>query len=820
MISLLQDIRYGIRMLRKNPGFTLAAIITLMLGIGSNTAIFTITSALLLKPLPYRDPQQLVMVGTHRQGDNDSTLPGGFSLNRYDLLKSRRDSFSGVAVFTNDSFNLTGRGEPQQVPVARVSPNFFSILGISPQLGRVFTDDEGQPAGKPVVMISDALWKDRFGGDRNVIGWSITLDSAPYTIVGVLPAGLQFPFLGKAEVWSPRYFELTFTTPEHLRAGVGYLQGIARLQPDVPIKSAASEMDVFNQQYNHEYPKSPDGGPAVSMVIGNLQELTVANVRTGLLVLSGAVGMVLLIACANVASLLLSRALTRRKEIAVRTALGASRGAIIRQLLTESVMLALMGGALGLGLSLAATKYLVTYLAMPGRTLPLGFPIFTDARVLLFTLGISILTGIVFGTFPALQLSKTNINQTLRDEGRGATGSRRRVQLKGLLVVAQVSLSLVLLICAGLLVRSFSRLLRVDPGFDPHSVITMNISLPTVKYAKPEQQIAFFDEMLRKVGSTPGVRRAAMSAALPLTPRRVTPVLPEGQAEAPLAQRPFIIIEAISPSWFQTMGVPLKGRDFTDADTGQSPKVVIMNEALARRYWPNENAIGKHIAVGRQTPAEIIGVAADMKNSGMAVDAQPQLYLPFRQLPWGNMNLLARTSIEPHSMISALRGQISAVDADQPVTGVQTLDELLDGSRAQPRFTMFLLGIFSATALALAIVGIYGVLAYSVAQRRQELGIRLALGASKSDILGMVVRQGFILTLGGIAIGILLVGVAAVLILWLWGTEVIETQLYKVGPSDLSTLALAPLAFLVIAMAASYLPARRATQVDPTEVMR
>ncbi|HXB20684.1 MAG TPA: FtsX-like permease family protein, partial [Candidatus Solibacter sp.] len=359
---------------------------------------------------------------------------------------------------------------------------------------------------------------------------------------------------------------------------------------------------------------------------------------------------------------------------------------------------------------------------------------------------------------------------------------------------------------------SFSKLLGVDPGFDPRNVLTMNISLPTVKYANPEQQIAFFDEMLRKVTSAPGVHRAAMSAALPLNPRRITPVLPEGQPEVPLAQRPFIIIEAISPSWFQTMGVPLKaGRDFTDADTGQSPKVVIMNEALARRYWPNENAVGKHIAVGRQTPAEIIGVAADVKNSGLAVDAQPQLYLPFRQLPWGNMNLLVRTSVEPHSMISALRGQIFSVDPDQPVTGVQTLDELLDGSRAQPRFTMLLLGIFSATALALAIVGIYGVLAYSVAQRRQELGIRLALGASKSDILGMVVRQGFILTLAGIAFG---------LIFALLASRYMDSLLYKVGPRDLTTFTLAPLTFLLIALAASYLPAWRATQVDPTEVMR
>ncbi|HEV2960803.1 MAG TPA: ABC transporter permease, partial [Candidatus Angelobacter sp.] len=710
MLSLFQDIRYGARMLRKNPGFALAAIITLMLGIGGNAAIFTITSALLLRPLPYHDPQQLVLLGTHRQGDTDRVGP--FSLNRYDLLRERQSSFSSVAVFASDSLNLTGRGEPQQVPVARVSPNFFTVLGIKPQLGRTFADGEGQPSGKQVVMISDALWHNRFGGDSSVIDQLITLDSSPYTIVGVLPSGVQFPFMGPAEIFSPRYFEITFMTPQHLRAGVGYLQGVARLQPESSLKSAASEMEIFNKQYNDQYPKAPDGGPAVSMVTGNLQELTVVNLRLLLIFLSVAVGVVLLIACANVASLLLSRALARRKEIAVRSALGASRGAIIRQLLTESVLLALIGGLLGLGLGLAATKYLATIVSTTGQnSLSLGFPITMDWRVLSFTLVIAILTGLGFGIFPALQLSRTNINQTLRDEGRGATGSQRHAELKGLLVIGQVALSLMLLIAASLLLRSFSRLLRVDPGFDPRNMLTMKVSLPTVKYAKPEQQIAFFDEMLRKVSALPGVNSVAMSAALPLNPIRITPVLPEGQSDVPLAQRPFIIIEAVSPGWFHTMRAPLKsGRDFTGVDNGEAPNVVIVNEALAHRYWPNENPVGKHITVGRQTtPAEIIGLAADLKNTGLAVDAQPQLYLPFRQLPWANMNVLVRTNLEPHAMISAVRGQISAVDPDQPVTGVQSLDELLDGSRAQPRSTMLLLTIFSATALALVIVGLYGV---------------------------------------------------------------------------------------------------------------
>jgi len=511
---------------------------------------------------------------------------------------------------------------------------------------------------------------------------------------------------------------------------------------------------------------------------------------------------------------LLSRALARRKEIAVRTALGASRGALLRQLLTESMLLALIAGVLGLALGFAATRYLA---ASGASNLPAGIPITVDSRVLLFSLVVSLLTGLLFGILPALQLSRTNVNETLRDEGRGSSASHSRVQLKSLLVVGQVALSLLLLIGAGLLARSFARLLRVDPGFDPSNVLTMNVSLPTVKYAKPDQQIAFFDELLRKVSALPGVRKAAISAALPLSWKRITPVLPEGQPDVPLPQRPFLDIEAISPQWFRTMRVPLKlGREFTDADNARAPKVIIVNETFARRYWPNQNPVGKHVVIGRwPDPAEVVGVAADVKNRGLAQDTQAQLYLAFPQLPWGNMNLLVRTAVAPQTMASAVRAQISAVDPDQPVTAIQTVNELMDGSRAQPRFTMFVLGIFSATALVLAIIGIYGVLAYSVAQRHQELGIRLALGAEKSDILRLVVRQGLTLTLAGIVIGLVFS-----FILTMAFRAAVSSLLYKVGTHDLTTFALAPLAFILIALAASYLPARRATRVDPTEALR
>ena len=809
--ALWHDLRYGGRMLRRNPGFSIAAILTLALGIGANTAIFTIINALLLRPLPYHNPQELIGLELQRKGTRSDA--NEISLNRYEQIRDRNQSFAGVAVSALDSLNFTGRGEASQVPVARVSPNFFSVLGVTPELGRSFSDEEGRPEGKPVVMISDSLWHSRFGGDQAVIGQNIDLDSAPYSIIGVVPPGIQCPFWGPVDVWSPRYFELTLLTPQHIRAGVGYLKTIARLRPNVSMASASAEMDVLNQQYTNENPKAPDAGVNVSIQIGNLQQMLVGDLRTWLLFLSAAVGLVLLIACANVASLLLSRALARRKEMSVRAALGARRSFLIRQLLVESVLLALIAGLCGMGLSFLATRSLSTWVA---DNLPKNVAISMDAYVLLFTLAVSIVVGVIFGIFPALQLSRTNMNETLRDEGRSSTGSHRRTQLKALLVIGQVALSLLLLIGAGLVVRSFAALLKVDPGFDPDNVLSMNISLPTVQYGDTQKQIAFFDELLRRVSSQPGVRSAAISAALPLKPIRINPILMEGQPEVPLPERPYLIIEAVSPRYFETMRISLlRGRSFTDADTAQAPRVVIINDSLARRFWPNENPIGRHAVVGRGTPAEIVGVVGDVKNQSLSMDALPQLYLPFPQLAWGNMNLFVRTSTEPHSMISTVRSQITGIDPDQPVTDVQTMDEFLDGSRAQPRFTMQILAIFSIAALALAVIGIYGVLAYSVAQRRVELGIRMALGAEKSRILRLVVSQGLVLTLIGIGIGLSL----AVILSFVLKT-MIANRLYSVGPHDLLTFALAPLAFVVFGLLASYLPAQRATRVPPTEAIR
>jgi putative ABC transport system permease protein len=805
MPYFLRDLRFGARLLAKDWGFALGAIAILAIGIGANTAIFTVASALLVRPFPYREPQQLVSIEVKDQGkDYEGTLA------RYELIRDRSQSLQSVAAWANDTLNLTGHGEPLQVAVGRVSANFFTLLGVEPQLGRTFTEDEGRPEGRPVVILSDAMWHSRFGADPGIVGQAVTLDGTPYTVVGVLPASVQFPFVGQMDVWTPRYFELTLIPAQRLRQGVGYLNLLARMRPETTLTRAQAELAVLNRQYREQNPNAPDAAASVSMIAEPLREQVVANVRGKVLLLSAAVALVLLIACANVASLLLSRALVRRKEIAVRSALGATRAMILRQLLTESALLSLIAGVLGIGLSWIATRALVTWGA---GQIPQGIPIGLDLRVLLFTVAVSIVTGIVFGIFPALQLSRTEIHLTLREEGRGSSAGQGRARVNNMLVSGQVALSLLLLIGAALLLRSYSRLLRVDAGFDPQNVITMNLSLPTVKYAKPEQQIAFFDELLRRIAEVPGVKSAAISAALPLSSKRITPMLPEGQPNVPLAQRPFIDIEAISPQWLRTMRVPLRaGREFTAVDNAQAPKVVIVNESFARQFWPNQNPIGKHVIVGRGTQAaEVVGVAADVKNRGLALDPQPQVYIAFPQLPWSNMNLLVRTAVAPLSLLSALRAQIASVDPDQPITNIETVDGLMESSLTQPRFTMLLLGIFSVTALMLAVIGIYGVLAYSVAQRRHELGIRLALGAEAGDILRLVVRQGMILAGVGIAIGL----VAALLL-----TQLMSSLLYKVSSRDVATFVVAPLLFLTIALLTSYVPARRATKVDPMEAMR
>lgn len=808
-MNSMQNIRYAARVLAANPGFAAVAILTLALGIGANTAIFTVAESLLLRPLPYSDPGRLVLVFWAPK--NERPDAEGMSYARLKLLQEQGRSFSGVAGFTNETFNLSGRGDAEEIPAARVSWNFFDVLGVRPALGRGFQAGEDQPGGKSAVLISHALWMRLFGGASNVVGQNITLDSRDYSVIGVLPAGFVFSAAGaKVDIWAPRVFDLNIATPQQINGGAGFLTVIARLAPGTSREQAQAELDLLDQRFSHDNPGRPDTDPKRNFRAANMQEQLTANIRPALLMLVGAVGLVLLIACANVASLLLSRALGRRKEIAVRAALGANRGVLVRQLLIESVLLAAISGALGILLALWATWFLSKITAGTHPEIAAG--VHMDWWVLVFTAGISLASGVLFGAAPALELSKPDLNAVLRDEGRGTSGGRSRNRGRNLLVIAQVALSMLLLVGSGLLIRSFVRLRTASPGFDPAHVVTMQIELPPTKYGTRPKMIAFYSELLREIRPLAGVKSVAISSALPLTVTRMTPMLPEGQPMVPLGQRPVLNVQTISPDYARVMRVPLlAGRTFTEHDDATAPLVVLVNQALAQRFWPNQNPIGKHIAIGRlPQPAEVVGVLGDIKNTSLAADANPEVMLPFPQLPWASLHLNIRSAGDPRGLIPSVRHTISMIDRDQPLTNLQTMSELLDSGAAEPRFTMLLLGIFSGAALILAVVGIYGVIAYSVAQRAQELGIRMALGARQGDILRLVVGHGLALTLAGIAIG--LAGSVAL-------TRVLASLLYRTSATDPFTFAFSAGIFLAVAAAASYVPARRAARIDPAETL-
>jgi putative ABC transport system permease protein len=805
----MRNFRYACRMLAKSPGFALVAIVTLALGIGANTAIFSVANALLLRPLPYAHPERLVLVYAEKADAAGAVQP--FSFPRATFLSEKSRAFSGFAAFTNENFNLTGRGDPEQLAAARVSWNFFDVLGVRPAMGRAFLPEEDRPGAKGVCLISHALWTRTFGARADVAGQNITLDATPYTVIGVLPRGFHFAPLGAGvDLWAPRVFDLNITTPAQIHAGVGFLTAVARLAPGIGAGQAEAEMDVLDRQYKRENPRMPDADPGQTVRARDLQQQTVANVRTAVLILCGAVGLLLLIACANVAALLLSRALGRRKEIAIRAALGASRTALIGQLLAESVLLALAGGALGIALSAWGTHALT---GLGQGNLPRVEEIGIDWRVMAFAAGLSLVTGMLFGLFPALQLSRQDLNPVLRAEGRGSVGSRRRSRARGALVVAQVALSLVLLVGAGLLIRSFVRLRSVSGGFDAHNVLTMSISLPPARYPKGPQMAAFYDQVVQKVSAMPGVRSAAVCSALPVRPVRFSPVLLEGQPDVPLAARPILAIQMVNPAYFRTLRVALRqGREFTAGDNADAPLVAVVNETLVHRYWPHDNPIGKHLLLGRMVkPTEVIGVAADVNNLSLAAAPEAEVYLPFPQRPWASMNLILRTAGDPHNWAGAARAAVAEVDRDQPVTALNTMEEVLATSTAQQRFSVFLLGVFSVTALLLAAVGLYGAVAYSVAERTQEMGIRIALGAATGDIVRMVVGQGLALALAGLAIGT----IAALAL-----TRLMSGLLFQVSAADPASFAASALLFVAIAALASYLPARRATRVDPTEALR
>ena len=804
---MLQDLRYALRLLGKDFGFSAVAVLTLALGIGANTAIFTVVNAVLLRPLPYPQSKRLVLL--YARDAKRPTGQGSFSMIRLNQLRSQSRSFSNVAGFCSDTFNLTGVDQPEQLTAARVSSNFLQTVSVHPALGRDFLPEEDREGAKPVVLLSYGLWQRRFGGNPNVVGSALTLDSGAYTVIGVLPAGLDLPAPG-LDLLATNLYGFSRFTREQIRLGAGYITAIARLKPNVQIQQAQAEMDVLNGRYLHDNAGLVDANPDLRLMAGSLRSILVDNVKLALLVLCAAVGAVLLIACVNVASLLLARATGRRKEFALRAALGASRGDLIRQLLAESLVLALAAGALGLALAVAATR-------LASRSDQLNLPrageIHVDWQTLAFMLAVSVITAIFFGLLPSLQASKPDLNAILRESGRGTAGSVRRNRVRSALVISQVAVSMILLIAASLLGRSFLTLERVDPGFDRRHVLTMQVTLPAAKYAATSEKNNFFREALRQISAAPGVESASASLSLPLNSNVMVPIQVVGDALLPFGKRPLAYWQSITPDYFKTFGTRLvRGRFFTEHDNENGAGAAIVNETLARRFWPNQDAVGKHLIVARaELHVEVVGVVADVKTSTLDADTGGELYSPYDQRPWPAMYIEVKTTGNPLALAGAVRTQIARVDGDLPVTNVRSMEDVVADSFAQQQTTLWLLGAFAVIALLLASIGIYGLVAYSVEQRRQELGIRRALGARPSDILGLVLGEGLALTVAGVAVGL---GGAFLV------SRALAAMLFEVSPTDPLIFAGMALLFVAVALIASYLPARRALDVDPAVALR
>jgi len=799
MDTFWQDLRYGSRVLLKNPGFTAVAILALALGIGANSAIFSVVNAVLLRPLPYHDPDR-IMTALHS---------GWFPVAPANFLDWRAQNhvFERIAAAQAWGASLTGRDKPEQLKALQVTPDLFPVLGVDPVLGRTFLPEEDRPGAGRVVVLSHQLWQRRFGGDPKIVGQTLVLNGVGHTVVGVMPPGFQFaPFwVTNAELWVP----LDLTLRVNDRAGRS-LRVFARLKPGVTREQAQAEMDTISRRLEQQYPGT---NKSLDVTVDPLHEKVVGKVRQALLVLLGAVSFVLLIACANVANLLLARSAARQKEIAIRTALGAGRLRLVRQLLTESMLLASLGGALGLLLARWGVKFLV---ALSPANLPRVETINLDSRVFGFTLAISLLTGLVFGLAPALQASKLDLNESLKEGGRSATEGIRRNRVRSLLMISEVALALVLLIGAGLMIRSFRRLQAVEAGFDPRRVLTLVVPLRSSQYSTGPQRSAFFQRLIERVGALPGVESASAINHLPLAGDIWTlGFTVEGRPAPPPGEGPSAAYRIIRPNYFHTMGISLlKGRDFTEHDAAGTPGVAIINEAFARNIWPHEDPIGKRIRVNDDgpDPREIVGIVKDVKQREWTAEPMREMYLPYLQNPAPSyLTLVARTTADPLSLAAAVRNEVWTIDKDVPVSQVASMEQVIAGATGGPRFNLLLLNLFASVALILAAVGIYGVMAYSVSQRTHEIGIRLALGAQTTDVIKLVVGQGMALTLIGVAIGL----AAAFAV-----TRLMSSLLFGVSATDPLTFAVIALLLLLVALVACYLPARRATKVDPMVALR
>jgi predicted permease len=797
--QLAQDFKYGLRTMRRAPGFTAVAVLTLALGIGANTAIFSVVNAVLLRPLSYRDPARLVTV--LHDGWNP-VAPANF----LDWREQSR-SFESIAAAQLWSLTMTGQERPEQLSVLQTSAEMFQLLGVDAALGRTYASGEDRPGQEHVVVLSHRLWQRRFGGARDVVGHEVMLDGEPYTVIGVMPPDFQFaPFWAThAEAWLP----LNFGQRVNDRRGQS-LRVFARLKDDVTREQAQAEMEAVNKRLAEQHPRENEG---LTVQVDSLHEKVVGNSRPALLIILGAVGFVLLIACANVANLMLAKAATRRKEIAVRIALGAGRLRVVRQLLTESLLLSLAGGAAGLLLAYWANAALASF---GPDTLPRVQTVGLDSSVLAFTLCLSIIVGLLFGLAPALRATKSDLTDSLKDRARGSSAGRGHERVRQLLVVGEIALSLVLLVGGGLMMRSFLRLTSVEPGFDPSGVLVLTVPLAGQRYASDEQRAAFFERLTAQVRTLPGVKSASAINHLPLQGDVWTfNFTLEGRPEPLEGERPSAVYRVVRPDYFRTMGAALlKGRDFTERDGATSPGVVIVNEALARRHWPGEEPLGKWITVGGGglNPREVVGVVGDVKQGEWSAEPRPEMYLPHTQAASPrSMTLVIRASSALPELEPAVRREVWAIDKDLPVSQAASMDDVVSSSVGQQRFNTLLIGVFAATALILAAAGVYGVMSYAVAERTHEFGVRMALGARGRDVLGMVIRQGLVLMLFGLALG--LAGALAL-------ARVLTGILYEVSPTDPLVFGGVALTLALSALLACYVPARRATKVDPMLALR
>ena len=813
MLTLLTDFKHGLRVLLKNPGFTAAAIIVLALGIGANTAIFSVVNAVLLRPLPFRDPARLVQVW---HVPPPKSFPGmtTFSVSAANFIdwQQQNDVFDKMAIYTGSSLNLTGREQPEALQGAAVSADFFSTLQVPPMLARTFTPDQDQQGKDHAVILSYGLWKSRFAANPNIAGQSVSFDGQSYIVTGVM--GPKFKFPGWAQYWTP----MGWTDKERAVRGEHHYMVIARLKLNIPMPQAQAQMNAISARLAQQYPEDDNGWGAVVIP---LREQLVSDVRPALFVLLGAVAFVLLIACANVANLVLAKTFGRRKEIAIRVALGASGSRVVQQILAETLLLSLAGGALGLLLANSAISLILKFLS---DNLPKSTEVSLDAPVLAFTIFISIATGVIAGLLPAMRMTKTNVNDALK-QGLGKTDSDSTgPRTRSILVASEVALSLILLVGAGLMIRSLWLLSTVDAGFDPHNVLTMTMVVPRNKYSRPVDEIAFFDRVLTKARALPGVVSAGLIDDLPLNGEGShQPIAIEGAPVQAMSDQPEIDTRSITPGYLSTMHIPLRrGRDFSDADGLDRPSVALISESMAKRFWPKQDPIGRHLTM-TFTPdkvREIVGIVGDVKLEGMdAAASSATIYLDANQ-PSGSslvdwhpfpMQLTVRTQSQPNNLVSAVTGAIHSIDSDQPVTDIMTMDDLVDNSLSQRRFSMLLLAAFAVLALLLAAVGIYSVLAFAVRRRVREIGIRVALGAEVKDILRLVITEGMKPALIGV-----LFGVAGALALG----RVLASFIYGIAAYDPLTFVAVVTLLAAVALLASIIPAYRAARIEPTRALR